>query len=87
MLRDADASGEVSEEDELAIQLGYVSEASRADTERFPKRAEPAGDEQFCRTCQFFKAGADSESGSCVVFGGRSVRAGGWCNSWFKRAG
>jgi len=87
LLRDVEAADVVSEQDELAMQLGYVTEASRADTGRFPKRAEPGGDQQFCRTCQFFKADSDSGTGGCVVFGGRTVRAGGWCNSWFKKTG
>jgi hypothetical protein len=75
------AQSQVSESEPLAQELGYRHNAAQVDTQRFPKRAGAQGQNQFCRTCQFFQGGGDW--GACTVFEGRLVNANGWCNSWF----
>ena len=77
----------LEESDPMAQQLGYVHDATKADTTKFPKRAGADGDSQFCRSCQFFTGEGDAEWGECVVFSGKLVNANGWCNSWFLKSG
>lgn len=83
----ASAQDRVSESDPLARELGYHQNARQVDPGRYPKRAGAAGADQFCRTCQFFQGGAGDAWGPCTVFNGRLVNSGGWCSSWFGRAG
>lgn len=66
-----------------AMALGYVEDATQADTEKF-ERYE-AG--QLCSNCQLYQGTADSAVAGCLLFAGKSVTAGGWCNSWVKKAG
>jgi len=75
-----------------AAALGYVSDATKADTTKFPKRKEAGGDKQFCNNCLFYQQGglkaegAEGEHGKCVIFQDGLVNAHGWCNSWSPKA-
>lgn len=77
----------VDEKDPMAQQLGYVPDATKADTQKFPKRAGADGAKQFCKNCQLYTGAADAEWGPCAIFPGKVVSANGWCNSWVPKAG
>lgn len=64
------------------MALGYVAQASRADTKRF--RNHVAGSQ--CSNCALFQGKAGDASGLCPLFAGRQVAAGGWCSAWVKKA-
>ena len=74
----ADSIPEVDAADPQAVALGYVADATQTDTAKF-KRYE-AG--QSCANCALYQGNADSETGPCPLFVGKSVRAAGWCNAW-----
>ncbi|CAN5556784.1 high-potential iron-sulfur protein [soil metagenome] len=76
----------VAETEPMAKSLGYHADATKVDTKKWPKRAQPDGKAQFCHTCILFngaKPTTDKE-GACSLFAGKHVAAGGWCNSWAK---
>lgn len=77
----------VDQASDQARQLGYRHDATEVDISAFPKRTGTGADNQFCKTCQFFGGTAEDEWGECVIFSGNLVNGGGWCNSWFERAG
>lgn len=74
----------VSETDPQAKALGYVADASKVDTAKWPKRAGPEGAKQFCNNCLLYNEGKESKEaqGPCRLFPGKAVAAKGWCNSW-----
>lgn len=82
----------VDEKSPTAVALGYVHDAKKADTTKFPKRKEVGGDKQFCNNCTLLlqrnlKAeGSDGEWGKCAVFIDGLVNVNGWCNSWTAKA-
>ncbi len=57
----AQAQTMVSEKDPQAVALGYVSDAKRADTKKFPKYA--AGD--ACQNCQLFLTVGQAAAAGC----------------------
>jgi High potential iron-sulfur protein len=72
----------VDEKDPVAVTLGYVSDASRADTTKYKTYA--AG--QNCANCALYTGKAGDATGPCPLFGGRQVAAAGWCGSYAKKA-
>jgi hypothetical protein len=72
----------VDEKDAQAIALGYVADATKADTARFKNYV--AGNQ--CSNCMFYQGQAGESAGPCTVFGGKGVAAKGWCTSWAKKA-
>ena len=75
------ADGEkVAESDPIAVALGYVH-ATAVDTKKYPNRATPEGQKQFCHNCKLYQAGADGWGG-CSVFQGKLVDGEGWCSAW-----
>ena len=64
-----------------AKALGYVSDATKADTKRFPKYA--AG--QNCASCALYQGKAGDAAGNCPLFAGKQVSAKGWCSAWAKK--
>lgn len=68
----------VTEDDPMAVTLGYVAEAARADKAKYPKYE--AGQE--CAGCIFYTGPEGSAQGPCGVFPGKAVVAGGWCSTW-----
>jgi High potential iron-sulfur protein len=82
-LASAQAQAMVDEKDPQAGALGYVAEASKADTKKFPKYA--AG--QQCSSCALFQGKAGEAAGGCPLFAGKQVAAKGWCSAWAKKAG
>jgi hypothetical protein len=71
-----------------AQALGYVHDATKADTQKFPKRAGAGGDKQFCNNCVLFQQGGikleghDGDWGKCAIFIDGLVASNAWCNSW-----
>lgn len=72
----------VSEDDPVALALGYKHDAAAVDTDKYPKRSGDAGKAQFCDNCSLYQAIADEPAGGCTLFPGKRVKAKGWCNSW-----
>lgn len=82
----------IDEKNPQAVALGYVHDATKTDTVKFPKRKGPEGEKQFCSNCVLLlqsglKAeGQEGEWGKCAVFLDGLVNAKGWCNSWSLKA-
>ena len=66
----------VTEDDPVAKALKYVGDASKAST------AKPGSS---CATCKLYQGAAGAAQGGCLLFPGKSVKAGGWCSSWTAR--
>lgn len=66
----------------VAIALGYVTDATKADSAKF--KTYVAG--QACSNCALFAGKAGDASGACPLFGGRAVAAKGWCSGYAKKA-
>ncbi len=69
----AESGAKVQESDDLAKQLAYQHDASKA-----PGRKGDAS----CKSCAFYQGKGDAEWGGCIVFGGKQVNAKGWCQSY-----
>lgn len=74
-----------------AQALGYIEDAAKVDTKKWPKRAGSEGAKQFCHNCQFYivDKGAVAEkvpTAPCQILMNKGVTAKGWCNTWVKRA-
>ncbi|MEO6362086.1 MAG: high-potential iron-sulfur protein [Caldimonas sp.] len=76
------AQAALSEKDPQAVALGYVSDATKADTKKFSKYA--AG--QVCGNCALYQGKAGDAAGNCPLFAGKQVAAKGWCSAWAKKA-
>jgi hypothetical protein len=72
----------VDPKDAASGALGYVAEASQADTTKYPKYA--AG--QACANCALFGGKAGDAAGVCPLFAGKQVSAKGWCSAYAKKA-
>ncbi|WP_373716154.1 high-potential iron-sulfur protein [Roseateles sp.] len=79
--RPAGAQALVDEKDAQAASLGYVAEAKRADTKKYPKYA--AG--QQCSSCALYQGKPTDKAGGCPLFAGKQVAAAGWCSAWVKK--
>ena len=79
------AADEVAEDEPLAQAMGYVADATKVDTAKYPKRAGEAGANQFCYNCALFAGGTDDELAPCSIFQNRLVRGAGWCNAWVAK--
>lgn len=72
----------LDEKDATAVALGYVANATKADTTKYKTYA--AG--QNCSGCQLFQGQAGAASGPCTLFAGKQVSAQGWCSAFAKKA-
>jgi hypothetical protein len=72
----------VDEKDAQAAALGYVADAKRVDTKKYPKFA--AG--QNCTNCALYQGKATDKQGGCPLFGTKQVAGQGWCSAWAKKA-
>jgi len=88
LLRPALAAGEAASsngtvpmldpKDSTASAVKYVVDAKKSKTSKGNK----------CATCQFFTAKGNQggkDVGACLIFAGKYVNAGGFCNSWAKK--
>ena len=73
----------LDEKDPAAVGLGYVADASRADTARFKTYAAGSA----CGNCALFAGKPGDASGPCPLFAGRQVSAKGWCSAYSKKTG
>ena len=78
----AQAQAKLDETDPQALALGYVADASKADTKKYPKYA--AG--QNCAGCALYQGKAADALGGCPLFAGKQVAGKGWCSAWAKKA-
>jgi High potential iron-sulfur protein len=78
----AHAQALLDEKDAQAVALGYVADAKRADSKKFPKFA--AG--QNCTNCALYQGKATDNAAGCPLFGTRLVAGPGWCSAWAKKA-
>lgn len=72
----------VNEADPQAKALGYVADATKVDTKKFPRYA--AG--QNCANCALYQAKPTDAVGGCPLLAGRQVPAKAWCSAWAKKA-
>jgi high potential iron-sulfur protein len=72
-------------DDPLAIALGYSEDATKVDTQKYPKRAGEQGAKQFCSNCALYAEQADG-FGTCTAIPGKLVAGAGWCNAWVPKA-
>jgi hypothetical protein len=72
----------VDPKDAQAAALGYVTDASKADTAKFPKFATG----QVCSGCQLYTGKPGDATGPCAIFAGKHVAAKGWCSAYTKKA-
>ena len=83
MARDANAVDALSENDPQAKSFGYVTDASKVVAKTNP--TYKAG--QHCANCFQYTAGkAGAGEGACTIFGGKLVKANGWCKVWVEQA-
>jgi hypothetical protein len=75
------AAEKITEDHPMATALGYVHDAAKTDTAKFPKRAGAEGAEQFCYNCSQYKE-TEPEWGTCNIFPSLLVAKDGWCNVW-----
>ena len=68
--------------DPQAVALGYVADATKTDTKKFPKYA--AG--QNCTNCALYQGKPTDAAGGCPLFAGKQVAGKGWCSAWVKKA-
>lgn len=78
----AQAQALVDEKDAQAAALGYVADAKRVDSKKFPKFV--AG--QNCTNCSLYQGKATDKAAACPLFAGKQVAGAGWCNAWVKKA-
>jgi hypothetical protein len=76
------AQARLDEKDPQAVALGYVADATKVDTKKFPKYA--AG--QVCTNCALYQGKASDAWGGCPLFGAKQVAGKGWCSAWAKKA-
>ena len=77
--REAGAVEALSESDPQAKSFGYVADASKVVAASNPTY-KPG---QHCANCfQFKPAKAGAAEGGCAIFGGKLVKANGWCKVW-----
>ena len=66
-----------------AVALGYVADASQADSAKY--KTYVAG--QACANCALYAGKAGGATGPCPLFAGRQVAAKGWCSAYAKKTG
>lgn len=76
------AEDQVTEDEALAVAMGYKIDANTVDTTKFPKRAGEAGATQLCNNCALYLGEVDAEFAPCSIFQNRLVAGKGWCNAW-----
>lgn len=77
----AAAQAMVDEKDPQAAALGYVADAKRVDTKKYPKYA--AG--QLCSNCALYQGKPTDKAAGCPLFAGKQVAGPGWCSAWAKK--
>jgi hypothetical protein len=68
--------------DPTAKSLGFVTDASKVDASAHP--TFKVG--QRCAACAQYQGKPTDAKAACIIFAGRSVPAGGWCQVWTERS-
>lgn len=76
------AQSKLDEKDAQAVALGYVHDATKTNTKKYPKYA--AG--QVCTNCALYQGKAGDAWAGCPLFAGKQVAGKGWCSAWVKKA-
>ena len=71
----------VDPKDPTAVQLGYVTDATKVDKAKYPKYE--AG--QTCSNCALYQGAAGSAQGPCPLYQNKQVLAKAWCSAWVKK--
>jgi hypothetical protein len=77
----ARAQAKLDEKDPQAVALGYVADATKVDTKKYPKYA--AG--QLCSNCALYQGKPADAVAGCPLFAGKVVAGKGWCSAWAKK--
>ena len=77
----AQSQAKADEKDPQSVALGYVADATKTDTKKYPKYA--AG--QVCTNCALYQGKASDAWGGCPLFAGKQVAGKGWCSAWAKK--
>lgn len=75
---------ELDPSDPIALALGYQPDVTLVDTTKFPKRATPEGQSQYCHNCALYKE-TQPGLGTCSAIRGKLVAGEGWCNAWIPQ--
>jgi hypothetical protein len=73
----------LQESDPMAVSLGFVAVASRADSSKYKNYVQG----QACGNCSLFVGKAGDSQAPCTLFAGRQVPATGWCSAYVKKVG
>ncbi len=71
---------ELTEDDPMAIGLGYKKDTATVDAATQPKHTA----DQQCDTCALYTSKSDT-AGACAIFPGKQVSASGWCSAYAKK--
>lgn len=71
---------ELTEEDPMAMGLGYKKDTATVDAAKYAKHAA----DQNCANCQLYTSKSDAV-GTCTIFAGKTVSATGWCSAYVKK--
>ena len=71
----------LSDDDPIAVALGYKADATQVDISRYPKKAGEQGAKQICANCTLYTA-RDDNWGLCAAVPGKLVAGPGWCQAW-----
>jgi hypothetical protein len=77
----AHSQAKLSEKDPQAVALGYFEDATKTNTQKFPKY-KPG---QVCTNCALYQGKATDPWGGCPLFASKQVAGKGWCNAWAKK--
>ena len=67
----------VASNDPTAVAMHYTDDATKAADAK-------AGSK--CSNCALYQGAADSSQGPCSLFGGKGVKAAGWCMAWAAKS-
>jgi hypothetical protein len=71
----------ITEDDGIAVAMGYKADHSTVDVSKWTRKAGADGAGQQCTSCAIYQK-VDEEYGNCPIFAGKLVHAAGWCNGW-----
>jgi hypothetical protein len=64
--------------DPAAVALGYVEDAAKVDTKKYPSFVKGS----TCENCSQLQGTAGAAYRPCELFPGKLVSAAGWCSGW-----
>jgi len=70
----------LTEDDSMAVSLGYKLDSATVDAAKQPKHAA----DQNCGNCALFTATAGG-AGTCTIFAGKLVNDKAWCSAYAKK--